>query len=173
MRSEQQLNELQRDLKTLRIEYEKYFNGALELPPSELDTRLRYIIRDLRTSLRSSADNFRLSSLEAQYNSYSELFRRRLREREEGSARRASAPAAPDPMSGVVVGANVGNEAAESIYSRLCQDSPETRRVSPERFQKYLNEHAAKIREKTGCQKVSFRLAQDNGKLRLKARPVR
>ena len=39
-------------------------------------------------------------------------------------------------------------------------------------FEKYLARQIAALREKTGCDQVQFRLAEEEGKLKLKARPV-
>ena len=40
-------------------------------------------------------------------------------------------------------------------------------------LQSYLNKQAAQIRDKTGCSEVSFRVASEKGKLKLKAKPVK
>ena len=37
----------------------------------------------------------------------------------------------------------------------------------------YLEKQSAKLRDKTGCAEVSFRLSREGGQLRLKAKPVR
>ncbi len=39
-------------------------------------------------------------------------------------------------------------------------------------FGAYLERQAAAIREKSGCEEVHFRLATEDGKLKLKARPL-
>jgi len=39
-------------------------------------------------------------------------------------------------------------------------------------FGSYLERQAAAIRVKTGCEEVQFRLAAEDGKLKLKARPL-
>ena len=68
-----------------KIEFERFLAGATMIPPEEHRLRLVRELRELRTAnLRTSADQFRLASMEARFNSYSELFNRRLRDREEG-----------------------------------------------------------------------------------------
>ena len=39
-------------------------------------------------------------------------------------------------------------------------------------FQTYLRRQTEAIRQKTGCDEVQFRVAEEDGKLKLKARPV-
>lgn len=168
---------LARDIRLLQIEYEKYFNGALPIPPEDFRNRVQTQIRNLRnTTTTSAVDNFRLADLEARFNSYNELFNRRVREREEGR-HRAHRPAPVevrrfDPRKGIVVGETVDPEAAEALYQGLASGPGDGPRFDLDSFQTYLARQAAAIRAKTGCAEVQFRLADEEGKLKLKARPL-
>src|SRR4051812_33085646 len=121
------LDQLGREIQTLRVDFERFFNGALPWPPEELRGRVQAQIRTLRgmTQLATAVDNFRLNDLEARFNSYNELFNRRVRDVEEGrlAAARAAVPAAPvrryDPAQGIVFGERVDPEAAEALYQGL------------------------------------------------------
>ena len=42
-----------------------------------------------------------------------------------------------------------------------------------ERFGAYLERQAESIRSKTGCREIQFRLAVEDGKMKLKAKPIR
>jgi hypothetical protein len=175
------LDQLNRDVQQLRVDFERFFNGALPFPPEELRGRVQTQIRTLR-SLSTSAtavDAFRLGDLEARFNSYNELFNRRLRDTEEGrhAGRQAAAapPPAPrrhDPNQGVVFGDRVDPEAAEALYQGLVSAPGDTPRFDLDSFQTYLARQVTAIREKTGCAQVQFRLATEDGKVKLKARPV-
>jgi hypothetical protein len=170
---------LDRDIKQLRVDFERFFNGALPFPPEELRTRVQGQLRSLRgMNLKSFADNFRLGDLEARFNSYNELFNRRLRDAEEG--RRPISRPVPlpvsrfDPEKGIVFGDHIDPEAVEALYQRLAAAPGDAGpRFDLDSFQTYLTRQVAAIREKTGCSQVQFRLAADeDGKLKLKARPV-
>lgn len=173
------IDQLGRDIQKLRIEFERFFNGALPYPPDELRNRVQTQLRNLRnTSGATAVDSFRLGDMEARFNTYNELFNRRIRDQEEGRhphAARAAAPEARryDPEKGILVGDSVDPEAAESLYQGLAKNPGEVPRFDLDSFQTYLVKQAAAIRAKTGCSQVQFRLAADeDGKFKLKARPV-
>ena len=42
-----------------------------------------------------------------------------------------------------------------------------------ERFRSYIQHQAEVIRTKTGCREIQFRIAVQDGKMKLKARPIR
>jgi hypothetical protein len=162
-----------------RIEAERYFSGAVELPPEELRAQIQRALRDLRSvTLRSAVEQFRMSSLEARFNTLTELYGRRLRDREEG--RGAAARARPlvaaqpryDPEAGIVVGREPDGAAVEALFAGLARAGGAAR-LDLDSFRGYLEKQAAEIRAKTGAERVQFRLAQEEGKIKLKARPVR
>ncbi len=135
----------------------------------------------------TAVERFRLGDLEARHNSYDELFSRRLREREEGRRRSGPMPvvspssdAAPryDPGAGIVIGPNPDPRAVAALYEGLITvgaagGSAAGPRFDVASFGSYLQRQAAAIRDKTGCAEVQFRLAAEDGKLKLKARPVK
>jgi len=173
------LDQLGRDIQQLRVDFERFFNGALPFPPDELRGRVQAQIRNLRgmSNLATAVDSFRLSDMEARYNSYNELFNRRLRDTEEGrhpAARPAPPPAPPrhDPAQGIVFGDRIDPQAAEALYQGLAANPGEGPRFDLDSFQTYLARQVSAIREKTGCSEVQFRLAAEDGKIKLKARPV-
>jgi hypothetical protein len=170
---------LDHDVKQLRVDFERFFNGSLPFPPEDLRARVQAQLRNLRgANLKTFADNFRLGDLEARFNSYNELFNRRLRALEEGlrpSSRPVPIPAASgrfDPEKGIVFGDRIDPEAVEALYQGLAAAPDAGPRFDLDSFQTYLTRQVAAIREKTGCAQVQFRLAAEDGKLKLKARPV-
>lgn len=171
------LDQLGVDIRKLQIDFERFFNGGLHLPPEELRTRLQNQIRALRNlTITTSVESFRLGDLEARFNSYNELFNRRVRDREEGrhaQARQAAPVERPryDPEAGIVFGATVDPAAVEALYQGLAGRG-EGPKFDLDSFQTYLARQAAALREKTGCNEVQFRLANEDGKLKLKARAV-
>jgi hypothetical protein len=173
------LDQLGRDIQQLRVDFERFFNGALPFPPEELRGRVQAQIRNLRgmSNLATAVDNFRLGDLEARFNSYNELFNRRVRDREEGRAPVAHvAPPSSarrfDPAQGIVFSERVDPEAAEALYHGLAASPGDSPRFDLDSFQTYLARQVAAIREKHGCDQVQFRLANEDGKVKLKARPV-
>jgi hypothetical protein len=176
-RVQEALDQLARDIQQMRIEFERYFSGGLPIPPEEIRNRVQAQFRQLRgMTLNGAADGFRLGSLEAQYNTYNELFNRRLRDREEGRGKAAHRPVVAekpryDPMGGITFGSRIESEAAEALYRGLASGGGEVR-FDLDSFQTYLARQVESIRQKTGCEQVQFRLAEEEGKLKLKAKPV-
>jgi hypothetical protein len=173
------LDQLGRDVQQLRVDFERFFNGALPVPPEELRGRVQAQIRQLRgmSNLATAVDTFRLGDMEARFNSYNELFNRRVRDAEEGrhAAARQAPPPAPrryDPAQGITFGDRVDPEAAEALYQGLAAAPGDAPRFDLDSFQTYLARQVTAIREKTGCAEVQFRLATEDGKVKLKARPV-
>lgn len=172
----ERLDGLERSIGELKIEYEKFFNGARAVPPEDLRDAVRGRIRALRgANLHGLADRFRLGQLEARLSTLGELWGRRLREAEEG---RAPATATLervhrlDPLRGVVVGGTVETESAEALYEGLAAGPGGSPGFDLESFRTYLEQQVGAIREKTGCERVRFRLEPDGKRMKLKARPL-
>jgi hypothetical protein len=171
------LDQLDRDIQKLRVDFERFFNGGLPFPPEDLRGRIQAQLRNFRgMSMLTAVDSFRLGDCEARFNTYNELFNRRLRDAEEGRQPvRHAAPPAPrryDPEAGIVFGDGVDSGAVEALYQGLVAAPGDSPRFDLDSFQTYLTRQVAAIREKTGCTEVQFRLATEDGKVKLKARPV-
>ena len=170
-------DQLQRDIRQLQIDFERFFNGGLPLPPEELRNRIQTQLRNLRnTNITAAVDNFRLNDLEARYNSYNEMYNRRLRDVEEGRGRHRVVAVVErsrfDPRGGIVFGSEIDAEAAEALYHGLVAGPGDGPKFDLDSFQTYLRRQTEAIRQKTGCDEVQFRVAEEDGKLKLKARPV-
>ncbi len=134
-------------------------------------------LRALRqVNLKSAVEQFRLGSLEARFNSISELFGRRLREREEGRgtthpAAAAAAPRPLDPQAGIVLDQRLDPEAVDALFAGLVRSGGGAR-LELDSFRTHLRKQLDTIRERTGAERAQFRLALEEGKLKLKAKPV-
>lgn len=171
------LTELIRLVDKFRIEVERYFNGALVVPPEDFRNTVQKAFRDLRsTPLRTAVEQFRFAGLEARFNVLAETYGRRLRDREEGrtpSRTRDAAAEKPryDPEQGVVLGRGADPAAVEALYAGLAKNGAASR-LDLETFRNYLARQVEEISAKTGAELVQFRLSQEEGKVKLKARPI-
>ena len=170
------LDLLSKEIRQLQIDFERFFNGGLPFPPDELRARIQTQFRGLHNlNATSAVDSFRLGDLEARFNTYNELFNRRLREREEGRHQPVRPVATErrlyDPMSGIVLGTTIDPEAAEALYQGLASGAGAPK-FDLDSFQSYLQRQVAALHEKTGCTQVQFRLAAEDGRIKLKARPI-
>ncbi len=171
------IDRLEQDITRLKIDFERFFNGALPVPPEEFRQAVQHQIRELRARPAPAlVHRFRLNTLEARFNTLNELFNRRLREREEGATVGSMASHQTrrqfDPYTGIVVSEGAPPEALRALYAELYGDE-ERGATDFQRFQTYLLGQVAKIRERSGCSEVKFRVANEGGKVKLKAKPVR
>ena len=171
------LDQLSDRIEQWKIDFERFLAGGLKLPPDDLKTRITRELRELRGSpMRTAAEQFRLTQLEARFNSYGELNHRRLREREEGRQARPAATAAPsaahDAASGIVITDRLESDAVGALYDALVREQGGKPAMARDAFRGYLARQIESIRLKTGAEAVQFRLAAEEGKIKLKARPI-
>ncbi len=169
-----ELDRLEQDLNNLRIDFERFFSGDLDVPPEQFRESIRGQIASLASATKSPVDTFRLTALEARFHSWSELFNRRLRNRElqHGTTRRPHRATAPDPSRGIVLGERIDAAGVAPLYRKLYQDQKQGA-MDIDAFASYLARQQQLIRDRTGCDQVSFRIVEENGKKKLKAKPVR
>ena len=173
-----ELGRLTRSIEQFRIDSQRFFGGDLNVPPEVLKDNIAADLRRLRAlaSKGGTAGHFRLSSLEARFNSQSDLYHRRLREMESGGQRRAAnLEKEPDPRSdGVVMGRGARENAVETLYKGLyLQRGNRNPSMDLEKFRSYIQRQTETIRQKTGAQSVKFRISVEDGKMKLKAKPVK
>ena len=87
---DEELSQLERDIRQLKIEYDMYFGGGRKRPPNEVEWRIELLIK--RYSERGGelkfAQRFRFNNLSQTYAKYKDVFRKRLAQREEGKVQR-------------------------------------------------------------------------------------
>ena len=96
--TDEDLSQLERDIRQLKIDYEQYFGGGKQRPPADTEWRIETMIK--RYSDRGAAMNytqrFRYSNLAQMYVKYKEMFRKRLKQKEEGTVQRHFGAAAKE-----------------------------------------------------------------------------
>jgi len=196
------LEALERSIRQLQIEWEKFFGGVEKKPPNELRTRVESLLRRYASGeIRNNAERFRYQNLVARYGTFNELWSKRLRAIEEGrplglhgrfaeAALAATPPhphapehpphavGPPPPRTGEVrvQSPERDAEAVRSLFARFLearQQLGEAGNVKFESFQKLIAQQATRILTEKGAMAVDFRLETKDGKVSLKARPVR
>lgn len=175
-RAKQEVERLERDVRQLKIDQQRFLARDLDIPPEEESLRIGRELRRLQNlQTLGSAERFRLTTLEAQYNSNKQLFDRRLREFELGGRRKpVRVEPQHDPYTGVVVGAKGSPGAVEALYQGMyMRDGKSSPKMDLERFRSHLERQVETIRAKTGARDIQFRIAQEDGKLKIKAKPIK
>lgn len=87
---DEDLGQLERDIRQLKIEYDAFFGGGRKRPPTEIEWRCDLLVKryaerggDLKYGQR-----FRFNNLAQTYAKYKDIFRKRLAQREEGKVQR-------------------------------------------------------------------------------------
>lgn len=188
---ERDLRLLEASLRKLETEYNMYFAGNLPRPPLETRARVERLFRRYdRAYIQSYADRFRLSSLQARFSSFADLWDRGIRSREEGRPgpfyrppREEEAPP-PEPQAPagdrVLCVAKMADPAAEkdklvALYESLVEARRATGNdeVFPfHRFAQMVSAQVAKLHEH-GSREVAFRVAVKDNKVTFTARGLK
>src|SRR5215472_1366092 len=93
---DEELSQLERDIRQLKIEYDMYFGGGRKRPPNEVEWRIELLIKRYaeRGGDMKFAQRFRFNNLSQTYAKYKDIFRKRMAQREEGTVQRHSGAAA-------------------------------------------------------------------------------
>jgi hypothetical protein len=112
--TDEELDQLDRDIRQFKIEFEQYFGGGRNRPPSDTEWRIEALMKRYgdRGAGMNSSQRFRYSNLSQTYAKYRHILRKRMKQREEAieerhfgaaaraieseRARRASSAARPD-----------------------------------------------------------------------------
>ena len=162
-------------------------------PPHEFKTRVEALIRRYaQGEIRNNTERFRYQTLTARYNTFSEMWGRRLRALEEG--RPLSGVACPTALA-AGAGARWARGLARPRRGRSRRERRQrgsapcgrcttatSRRAGPwrpgaavkfESFERLISKQTSRILSDKGAQAVDFRLETKGGKVSLKAKPVK
>ena len=191
------LEQIEKSIKLLQIEWEKFFGGVEKKPPTDLRARVETLIKKYAyAEIRNNGERFRYQTLSTRYATFNELWNKRMRAIEEGRPmgihgvyeRKVAPPPvyAPPPPAARAAGSGSGEvrvkdpggdtAAVRSLFDRFLEARKAAGEAAPvkfESFQKIISQQAARILTEKGAQAVDFRLETKDGKVSLKAKPVK
>jgi len=227
MSIDQDLDLLERSIRQLQIEWEKFFQGIEKRPPTDMKARVERMTRKYDMGeIRNNTSRFRYQTLIARYATFNELWQKRLRAFEEGrplgvhglraqalpppppapepDARSAADPvqeisddgspladlleapragrgaparaAAPRAADVRVADPSRDKDAVQALYKQFLEErkrTGESANVKFDSFEKLISQQASRILSEKGATAVDFRLETKDGKVSLKARPVK
>lgn len=193
--TDEDLSQLEKDIRTLKIEYEQYFGGGRKRPPADTQWRVELVIKRYgdRGADMNNGQRFRYSNLTQTYAKYTEIWRKRLQQKEEGKTRRHFGAAARaieaeraeraarvrGGKPALIFATAVTDPAKEANkIERLYRELLEARvragekSVAPslEHFQRFVRRKTQELKEKKGCEAVEYIVAVEGGRVKLKAR---
>lgn len=87
---DEELAQMERDIRQLKIEYDMYFGGGRKRPPTEVEWRIELLVKRYaeRGGELKYGQRFRFNNLTQTYAKYKDVFRKRMAQREEGKVDR-------------------------------------------------------------------------------------
>ena len=170
------LNELDHNLKRLRMEYEQFFLGTMMREPQVLRGKVqKAITRLVNEPPRNSRQKFRFNSLNARFQVYRQLWGRTMRQMEAGTHKRDRFKAdirSPSDAPAETMGAGKKRSSVDQLHKALVaarRKTGEKGELSPEALGRMVRKQMDAIRSKHGDVKVKFKVVVENNKAKLKA----
>ena len=199
MTVDEELNQIESNLRRLKIEYEIYFNNPTKRPPADTEWRVTNAIRKLSDGYFDGqrlnfAQRYRYNELAQRYALLSDLWRKKMRIREEGYRRPQDAllsvqgvrvfedqqqtPAHHATLHPFTVQCSeVGSERekVEKLFNALLEAKKKagedtSKSGNLESFEKFVQNKTDQIRKQYGCHAVEYSVEMEAGQVRLKAK---
>ena len=185
---DQELGNLEDGIRRLKIEYEVFFNGGSTRMPYDLRWRVETLIKKHSDNGKMTfAQRFRYNTLAAKFHSYSELWRRMVKTKEEGRPPFA-APVldeaneldrAKSMADRIICQLNctdpdLETEKLQNLFKSLveakreCGEKPET--VQFQSFKKFLSEKTLKLKSQFHCETVCYIVSIESGRVKFTAK---
>ena len=192
---EEDLSQIEKDIRTLKIEYEQYFGGGRKRPPADTQWRVESLMKRYgdRGAEMSYAQRFRYTNLAQTFAKYCEIWRKKLKEREEGTtprhfgaaakaieAERAKKDATAHETSAASAFAMTFSDPEreadkiEQLYRKLVEARTATgeKGGTPnfDEFTKFVREKTRQLKSKKAAAQVEYTVSVEAGRVKLKAR---
>lgn len=181
MTIDEQLNQLEDNLRRLKIEYDIYFNGGSPRPPNDTLWRVDTLIKRLGdTPQMNFAHRFRYNGLAARYALYNQMWQQRVRSREEGPRKtaaelreeRAKAPAFQiqwqDPQSEP----DKVNKLFAALVEAKRKLGENADNLAEDAFKRFVQQKTDQLKRDFHCQQVEYVVEVEDGQVKLRAKGV-
>jgi len=171
-------------IRQLKVQYDMFMAGSLKTEPRELRSRLERLIRKYsHQSIGRYAQNFRFNAICSRFNSFCELWAKRVRLMEEGEHRHTSESERLGLKERLVARCRVVDpEASQPDLRRMHSRFVDAQRrngvgdakiPSFDSFLRSIASQTRKLRREAGCDSVELRLIERDRAVQVKARPAR
>jgi hypothetical protein len=196
---DEDLSQLEKDVRQLKIEYEQYFGGGRKRPPADIQWRIDMCLKKYgeRGANMNFSQRYKYGGIAQTYARYRDFFRKRLQQWEEGTVTRhfgAAAKAieaervakhAGEKRAKKSAGERTtveiacvnpdrefeeGNKLFHAFRDAKSRMGEDTSRLTKGGFQEFLTKKASELRAKTGDDRVEFLVMVQGGHVKLKAR---
>lgn len=199
---DEDLNQLERDIRQLKIEFEQYFGGGRKRPPTEIIWRIEQMIKRYgeKGSQLNFGQRFKLNNLTSTFAKYNDMYRKKMKAKEEGTVQRhygaaareieaarqqAQPPPPPEPerrsasaraAETVVSYADPSKESekVKQLYDALIEAKKKagekTDNLTLDSFKKFVSSKADQLKSQKGNKEVEFAVSTEDGQVKLRAR---
>jgi hypothetical protein len=191
-----ELGQVERDIRTLKIEYEQYFGGGRPRPPADTQWRVDSMMRRFneRAAELSVGQRFRLNNIQQTYAKYQDMWRKKLVQKETGAvqhhygaaakaieaerARKAAVDAAEAAKKAGAFALSVSDpdheqEKVNSLYQHLIDARSQTGESSGapslKDFERFVRQKTKELKDKGG-KAVEYSVSIEGGRVKLKAK---
>src|ERR1700675_1549363 len=191
---DEDLSQLERDIRQLKIEYDMYFGGGRKRPPTEIEWRIDMIVKRYgeRGGDMKFGQRFRFGNLAQTYAKYKDIFRKRLAQREEGKVQRHFGAAAKAiEAERAKAAAAAGSAEAAKVFRVVCT-APEKEADKVEQlyeafvrakqaageemgkmthagFNEFVRKKTKDLQKQKNCHEVEYVVETVDGQVKLKA----
>lgn len=197
---EEDLVQLEKDIRTLKIEYEQFFGGGRKRPPADTQWRVESLIKRYsdRGAQMSYSQRFRYTNIAQTFAKYCEIWRKKIKEREEGTTHRHFGAAAkaieaqratsaghaepkrpakgerPPPFAMSFSDPDHETKKIEQLYQKLVEVRTATgeKGGTPnfEDFGEFVRQKTRELKGKKRAAQVEYTVSVEDGRVKLKAR---
>jgi len=192
---DEELNQLDDNVRRLKIEYDVFFGGGSKKPPTDLDWRVQTLLKKYSDGRRMSySQRFKFNSIQQKFAVFNSLWQQKLRIKEEGYRRPQDALLAiqgvrtfengdqqqaiditgPHPFRISCSDANGEDNQVKALYDAMVEAGKQFKAKTPagtfESFQKFVKKKTGQLRKEYGSSAVEFAIEVEDGKVRLKAK---
>jgi hypothetical protein len=176
---DEELSKLDENIRRLKIEYEAYFNGGQPRPPHDMVFRVETAIKKFSDGSKLNfGQRYKFNQLVQRYAVNNDLWRKRLKDKEEGrgrfgASRREEEVKAGGPVSVVCADPEKEKDKVERLLKAVVeakrQVGERVDNLDPAAFARIVAEKTKQMKESLGCAKVEFSVVVEDGKVKFKA----
>lgn len=196
---DEELGQLERDIRQLKIEYDQFFGGGRKRPPTEIEWRIDQLFKRYaeRAGELKYGQRFRFNNLNQTYAKYKDIFRKKTQQKEEGKVQRhfgAAAKAieaerAQKHAAEAQVAVAASSEAAafritcseperetekvDQLYQAFLQAKQqageETEKLTRAGFNQFVMKKTKDLQAEKNCREVEYVVEMVDGQVKLKA----
>ena len=195
MTVDEELSILEESIRRLKIEYDVYFGGGSKKPPSDTEWRVQSLIKKYSDGRSMSfSQRFRYNTITQRYALFSDLWRQKLKIKEEGyrrpqdavlgiqgmrteEAKEAEAvlESGMKPFSTTCSDVDKDHDRVQELFKAMIEAKQKAGDANAgaanyDSFKAFVKKKTDQIRKDYGCHSVEYTVEMENGQVRLKAK---